>query len=128
VTQLALGDLVTRVDLPLSGVARIKDVSPRGVIVETYQDGRWAESRTTAPLETYRPATSPEIVAARHSGRLPPARGLYPIDDEELREALQRPGLTEKEVDAIMLDPAQDRELKMLLIAYVTPLGYPAVQ
>lgn len=77
------------------------------------------------PIEAYQPATSPEIVAARYNGRLPPAKGLYPIDDEQLRRALQRPGLTEAEVDAIMMDPSQDRDLKLMLLAYVTPLGYP---
>lgn len=79
------------------------------------------------PIDAYQAATSPEIVAARHNGRLPPARGLFAIDDEELKRALQRPGLTEAEVDAIMMDPSQDRDLKLLLLAYLTPRGYPTL-
>jgi hypothetical protein len=125
VVTTAVGDLLTRIDLALSGVVRLAGLTPRGAIVETYADGRWVESRTGAPIDAYRPATPPEIVAARHDGRVPPPTGLFPIDDDELREALHRPGLTEREVDAIMLDPTRDRALKMRLIGYVTALGYP---
>jgi hypothetical protein len=124
---LAREALVTRVDLPLSGVARLKDFSPDGAVVESYVNGEWVESKAVVPIEAYQPATLPEIVAARHSGRLPRARGLFSIDDEKLKRALQRPGLTEAEVDAIMMDPSQDRELKLLLLAYLTPRGYPTV-
>lgn len=132
--SIALGQLVVRVepDLRKKSIARLKAIASSTAgpvaVVESYVDGQWVESKATAPPDAYRVADVMDIAHARHSGKLPEAKGIYPITDTQLSVDLLKPSMTEAEVDAFVLDLDADQTLRARLLQYMGRAGYPNVR
>jgi hypothetical protein len=131
---LNLRQLVVRRERELrkKGVARVKAIQPSGagqvVVVESFVDGQWVESRALAPPEAYGRATVLDVASSRKAGKLPPAKGLYPISDQQLSLDLRKPSMTEAEIDDFVLDGDAESDLKVRLLKYVQRAGYPAIR
>lgn len=119
-------------ELRKMGVARVKTIQPSGagqvVVVESYVDGQWVESKALAPHEAYERATVLDVASSRKAGKLPPAKGLYPISDQQLSLDLLKPSMTEAEIDDFVVDGDTDSDLRVRLLKYVQRAGYPAIR
>jgi hypothetical protein len=128
------GQLVVRVEPELrkKGVARVKAIqqSEAGqvVVVESYIDGQWVESQAAPPPEAYERANVVDIASSRKAGKLPPAKGVYPISDLQLSLDVRKPSMTEAEIDDFLFDDQAESGVKVRLLRYVQSAGYPAIR